>query len=84
MGGPGHTVKAEFNSKAHKRAYFRWQGLPSGQRRLSIFYLRCGRPFLDRQYTVFGEVVSGMDVVDKIVNQPRDRSDNPNERIEMR
>ena len=41
-------------------------------------------PFLDRQYTVFGEVVSGMDVVDKIVNQPRDASDNPDERIEMK
>ena len=41
-------------------------------------------PSLDRQYTVFGEVVSGLDVVDKIVSQPRDRSDNPNERIEMK
>jgi peptidyl-prolyl cis-trans isomerase B (cyclophilin B) len=41
-------------------------------------------PFLDRQYTVFGEVVSGMDVADKIVNQPRDPRDNPNERIEMK
>jgi peptidyl-prolyl cis-trans isomerase B (cyclophilin B) len=40
-------------------------------------------PFLDRQYTVFGEVVSGMDIADKIVNQPRDPRDNPNERIEM-
>lgn len=41
-------------------------------------------PFLDRQYTVFGEVVSGMDVADKIVNQPRDNRDNPIERIEMK
>lgn len=32
---------------------------------------------------MFGEVVSGMEVVDKIVNQPRDRNDNPNERIEI-
>jgi cyclophilin family peptidyl-prolyl cis-trans isomerase len=40
-------------------------------------------PFLDRQYTVFGEVVSGMDVVDQIVSQPRDARDNPNERVEM-
>jgi peptidyl-prolyl cis-trans isomerase B (cyclophilin B) len=39
--------------------------------------------FLDRQYTVFGEVVSGMETVDKIVNSPRDGNDNPNERIEM-
>ncbi len=41
-------------------------------------------PFLDRQYTVFGEVTSGMDVVDKIVSQPRDQNDNPNNRIEMK
>jgi peptidyl-prolyl cis-trans isomerase B (cyclophilin B) len=40
--------------------------------------------FLDRQYTVFGEVVSGIEVADKIVNQPRDRRDNPNERIEIK
>ena len=32
---------------------------------------------------MFGEVVSGMEVVDKIVNQPRNRNDNPNERIEI-
>jgi len=41
-------------------------------------------PFLDGQYTVFGEVVSGMEAVDKIVSQPRDPNDNPNERIEMK
>ncbi len=39
--------------------------------------------FLDRKYTVFGEVVKGMGVADKIVNQPRERRDNPVERIEM-
>ncbi len=33
---------------------------------------------------MFGEVVSGMEVVDKIVSQPRDANDNPNERIEMK
>jgi peptidyl-prolyl cis-trans isomerase B (cyclophilin B) len=32
---------------------------------------------------VFGEVVKGMEVADKIVSQPRDKSDNPNDRIEM-
>ncbi len=39
--------------------------------------------FLDRKYTVFGEVVKGMGVADKIVNQPREMRDNPVERIEM-
>ncbi len=39
--------------------------------------------FLDGQYTVFGEVLSGMDVADTIVNSPCDGNDNPDERIEM-
>jgi peptidyl-prolyl cis-trans isomerase B (cyclophilin B) len=41
-------------------------------------------PFLDKQYTVFGEVVSGMEVADKIVSRQRDKKDNPLERIEMK
>ena len=39
--------------------------------------------FLDEQYTVFGEVIEGMEVADKIVDEKRDRSDNPLERVEM-
>jgi peptidyl-prolyl cis-trans isomerase B (cyclophilin B) len=39
--------------------------------------------FLDGQYTVFGEVVKGMEVADKIVNLPRNNRDLPNERAEM-
>ncbi len=37
-----------------------------------------GTPFLDGNYTVFGEVTKGMDAVDKIVNSPRNRNDRPN------
>jgi peptidyl-prolyl cis-trans isomerase B (cyclophilin B) len=39
---------------------------------------------LNGQYTVFGEVSGGMDVVDEIVAQPRDSRDNPNERVEIK
>ncbi len=85
MGGPGHTVKAEFNSKPHKRGTLSAARSANPDSAGSQFFICVAdAPFLDRQYTVFGEVVSGMDAVDKIVNQPRDASDNPDERIEMK
>ncbi len=85
MGGPGYTVKAEFNDKHHKRGTLSMARAASPDSAGSQFFI-CVKdsPFLDKQYTVFGEVVSGMDVVDKIVNQPRDGRDNPNERVEMK
>jgi peptidyl-prolyl cis-trans isomerase B (cyclophilin B) len=42
-----------------------------------------GTAMLDMNYTVYGEVVSGMDVVDKIIMQPRDANDRPNKDIRM-
>ena len=84
MGGPGHTVKAEFSDKPHKRGILSMARSANPDSAGSQFFI-CVKDssFLDRQYTVFGEVVSGMDVVDQIVNQPRDARDNPNERVEM-
>ena len=84
-GGPGYTVKAEFSDKPHKRGTLSMARAADPNSAGSQFFI-CVKeaPFLDKQYTVFGEVVSGMDVVDKIVSQPRDPRDNPNERIEMK
>lgn len=48
-----------------------------------IYQEEGGAPFLDMQYTVFGEVVEGMDVVDKIAAQPKDRFDRPNTDIKI-
>src|SRR5512135_1352538 len=85
MGGPGYTIKAEFNSKPHKRGTLSMARAANPDSAGSQFFICVAdAPSLDRQYTVFGEVVSGMDVVDKIVSQPRDRRDNPNERVEMK
>jgi cyclophilin family peptidyl-prolyl cis-trans isomerase len=39
---------------------------------------------LNGGYTVFGNVIAGMDVADKIANVPRDERDNPNDRVEMK
>ena len=49
-----------------------------------FFICVAAAPFLDGEYTIFGEVVEGMDVVDKIVSQPKDQRDNPIERVEMK
>ena len=85
MGGPGHTVKAEFNDKLHKRGTLSMARSANPDSAGSQFFICVAdAPFLNKQYTVFGEVVSGMDVADKIVSQPRDPRDNPNDRIEMK
>ncbi|MEW6584444.1 MAG: peptidylprolyl isomerase [Nitrospirota bacterium] len=85
MGGPGYTVKAEFNDKPHKKGTLSMARAGHPDSAGSQFFICVAdAPFLDRQYTVFGEVVSGMDVADKIVSQPRDNRDNPLERVEMK
>lgn len=85
MGGPGYTIKAEFNDRPHKRGTLSMARSANPDSAGSQFFICvAAAPFLDRQYTVFGEVESGMEVADKIVSQPRDRNDNPNERIEMK
>ncbi len=43
-----------------------------------------GTPFLDKNYTVFGEVIKGLEVIDKIANQPKGRNDRPNKDIKMK
>ncbi|MBF0319903.1 MAG: peptidylprolyl isomerase [Nitrospirae bacterium] len=84
MGGPGYTVKAEFNDKPHKRGRLSMARAQHPDSAGSQFFICVAdSPFLDKQYTVFGEVTEGMDVVDKIVSVPRDRNDNPDERVEM-
>jgi peptidyl-prolyl cis-trans isomerase B (cyclophilin B) len=84
IGGPGYTVKAEFNKKPHKRGTLSMARSADPDSAGSQFFICVvDTPHLDGQYTVFGEVVEGIDVVDKIVSQERDRRDNPIERVEM-
>jgi len=85
QGGPGYTIKAEFNDKPHKRGTLSMARSQNPDSAGSQFFI-CVKDssFLNKQYTVFGEVESGIEVVDKIVSQPRDPNDNPNDRIEMK
>lgn len=84
MGGPGYNVNAEFNDIQHKRGIVSMARANDPNSAGSQFYIVVENSFfLDRQYTVFGQVVKGMGVADKIVNQPRDNRDLPVQRVEM-
>ena len=84
MGGPGYTVKAEFNERPHKRGVLSMARSQNPDSAGSQFFIVVkDSTFLDGKYTVFGEVVNGITVADKIVSQKRDQRDNPMERIEM-
>lgn len=66
-GGPGYTLKAEFNDKPHKRGALGMARSASPDSAGSQFYFVLqDAPHLDGNYTVFGEVTSGMDNIDKI------------------
>lgn len=83
-GGPGHTVKAEFNSKSHLRGVVSMARATDPDSAGSQFFIvTTDSTFLDRQYTAFGEVIEGMDVADKIVKLQRDGNDCPLEAVRM-
>ena len=85
MGGPGHTIKAEFNDEPHVRGVVSMARSQDPDSAGSQFFVVVkDSDFLDGQYTAFGRVISGMDVADKIVDSPRDDRDNPIDRIEMK
>ena len=83
-GGPGHTIKAEFSSRSHHRGIVSMARAQDPDSAGSQFFIvTTDSTFLDRQYTVFGEVIEGIDVADKIVNLQRDRNDCPLEEAKM-
>jgi peptidyl-prolyl cis-trans isomerase B (cyclophilin B) len=66
-GGPGYTIKAEFNKQKHVRGTLAMARSQDPDSAGSQFYICYGNtPHLDGQYTVFGKVVSGMEHVDRI------------------
>lgn len=96
MGGPGHSVRAEFNDVKHVRGILSMARSSDPNSAGSQFFVMASPyPSLDGQYSVFGRVVhdgteqpgeeaAGLSVVDKIVNQPRGQRDMPNDRTEMK
>jgi peptidyl-prolyl cis-trans isomerase B (cyclophilin B) len=90
QGGPkdekGNPIllKAEFSDTPHKRGIVSMARANEPDTAGSQFFIVVEpSPFLDRKYTVFGEVTKGLGVADKIVMLPRNDHDLPNERIEI-
>jgi peptidyl-prolyl cis-trans isomerase B (cyclophilin B) len=83
-GDPGYNLPAEFSKVVHEKGILSAARTADPNSAGSQFFIMVDKaPHLDGQYTVFGEVVKGVEVVDTIVGQPRDLRDNPVERIEM-
>jgi peptidyl-prolyl cis-trans isomerase B (cyclophilin B) len=81
-GGSGTNVKAEFSSVSHKRGIVSMARANSPDSASSQFFIVVAdSSFLDKQYSVFGEVTKGMDVADAIVNAPKGPNDRPNEPV---
>lgn len=77
-GGPGWNVKAEFNKKPHSRGVLSMaRAMDPNSAGSQFFIVLKDSNFLDGQYTVFGKVKSGMDVVDKIAALKTDANDAP-------
>ena len=84
QGGPGYNLKAEFNSRSHLRGIVSMARANDPDSAGSQFFIvTSDSTFLDKQYTVFGEVVDGIEVADKIVNLPRDGNDCPEQEVKM-
>jgi peptidyl-prolyl cis-trans isomerase B (cyclophilin B) len=82
-GNPIH-LKAEFTDTPHKRGIVSMARAGEPDTAGSQFFIVVEDSFfLDRKYTVFGEVTKGLGIADKIVGLPRNEQDLPNDRIEM-
>jgi peptidyl-prolyl cis-trans isomerase B (cyclophilin B) len=71
-GGPGYNLPDEFSATAHKRGILSMASSGRPNSAGSQFFIMVqDNPGLDRKYSVFGEIVKGMEVADRIVNAPR-------------
>jgi peptidyl-prolyl cis-trans isomerase B (cyclophilin B) len=85
FGDPGYKIKAEFSKKPHKRGIVSMaRGTDPNSAGSQFFICVKDVAHLDGQYSVFGEVIEGMDVVDKIVGVPKDNKNNPLKAVVMK
>jgi len=78
-------LKAEFNDTSHKRGIVSMARSSDPNSASSQFFIVVkDSTFLDNQYSAFGEVISGMEVADKIAATPRGANDRPNQPIHIK
>ena len=84
MGGPGYTIKGEFNMNGHVNEILHERGVLSMARAMDpnsagsqFFVMVADAPHLDGQYAAFGKVTEGMEAADKIVAVPTNPMDCP-------
>ncbi|MGD0744968.1 MAG: peptidylprolyl isomerase [Verrucomicrobiota bacterium] len=84
QGGPGYTIKAEFNSKHHARGILSMARTSDPNSAGSQFFIcHADAGNLDGQYTVFGNLIKGFDVLDKIATTPTEGPDRPINRMNI-
>jgi cyclophilin family peptidyl-prolyl cis-trans isomerase len=77
-------IPAEFNDIPHTKGILSMARTNDPNSASSQFFVcHDNAPFLDKNYTVFGKVIKGLEVIDLIVNSEKDMNDNPLEKIEM-
>jgi len=86
MGSPGYTIEAEFSNRPHKRGVVSMARKPGDPNSAGSQFFICLRdlPGLDRNYSVFGQVIKGMDVVDKIAQVETGERNRPVKPVVMR
>jgi peptidyl-prolyl cis-trans isomerase B (cyclophilin B) len=83
-GGPGFNVKAEFNDKHHDRGVISMARSADPDSAGSQFFICHGNPrFLDHNYTAFGKLIKGDDVLEKIATTPTHPQDRPDKRVDI-
>ncbi len=83
-GGPGYTIRGEFSKNGFKNDLKHKRGVISMARSMmpnsagsQFFIMHADAPHLDGQYAAFGQVVDGMDIIDKIAEVNVDYNDKP-------
>ncbi len=82
-GSQFYIVQGKKSTKQELESIGRRNGITYTEEQIKTYETVGGTPFLDMNYTVFGEVIEGFDVIDKIAAVQKDRGDRPVEDIKM-